>query len=378
MATNKYQSIERFQEQLICVTPDTLSLIVKVLEKYRSHPRFAPKVVHVLYQLTNGHCTDLLRVMPKVPNVSKILWSVVKQYRYQDEFTSAIEQILSVMNRILCVDGDETNVVVKDCQELFISGTHRSDSVVLITELLEEIAFPNLIQVTCEWLCHIVRCQSHADVSNGAELPYSLDFTTVQRKWDSLLEKQLTELLTTFCKTPLIVIPILTLFTSLLNRTAVRQRWISFESNELMESLLALQPAMFADITVPNQIEQVVMLVEKLQTVLNQHSNHSLYEKLDSREDLLNDMPKDFICPITLKLMEDPVLASDGHSYERTAIERWLRANNRSPKTNTYMSSNTVYPNHALKALIEEFVERKLNENLGGDTEPPAKRPKID
>jgi hypothetical protein len=76
--------------------------------------------------------------------------------------------------------------------------------------------------------------------------------------------------------------------------------------------------------------------------------------------------------------MEDSVLASDGHSYERTAIERWLRTHDRSPKTNAYMSSNTVYPNHALKALIEEFVEKKLNEKPEEDTERPAKRPKND
>jgi len=41
--------------------------------------------------------------------------------------------------------------------------------------------------------------------------------------------------------------------------------------------------------------------------------------------------PADFICPITTELMSDPVMAADGHSYERTAIERWLATKSTSP-----------------------------------------------
>jgi hypothetical protein len=36
--------------------------------------------------------------------------------------------------------------------------------------------------------------------------------------------------------------------------------------------------------------------------------------------------PDDFVCPIQLERMRDPVLAADGHSYERAAIEAWLLA----------------------------------------------------
>jgi hypothetical protein len=35
----------------------------------------------------------------------------------------------------------------------------------------------------------------------------------------------------------------------------------------------------------------------------------------------------DFYCPITCELMEDPVIAADGHSYERTAFEAWIKKN---------------------------------------------------
>jgi len=34
------------------------------------------------------------------------------------------------------------------------------------------------------------------------------------------------------------------------------------------------------------------------------------------------------------EVMRDPVLATDGYSYERSAIEQWLRTHNTSPMSN--------------------------------------------
>ena len=36
------------------------------------------------------------------------------------------------------------------------------------------------------------------------------------------------------------------------------------------------------------------------------------------------DTPNEYLCPITGGLMLDPVVASDGHTYERQAITEWL------------------------------------------------------
>ena len=40
-----------------------------------------------------------------------------------------------------------------------------------------------------------------------------------------------------------------------------------------------------------------------------------------------------FSCPITLTKMSDPVVTSDGQTYERTAIEDWLKTHDTSPLT---------------------------------------------
>jgi hypothetical protein len=33
--------------------------------------------------------------------------------------------------------------------------------------------------------------------------------------------------------------------------------------------------------------------------------------------------PSHLLCPITLQLLEDPVVATDGVTYERSAITKW-------------------------------------------------------
>ena len=68
------------------------------------------------------------------------------------------------------------------------------------------------------------------------------------------------------------------------------------------------------------------------------------------------------ICPITLELFRDPVLAQDGHTYERQAIENWIRRNGTSPLTRQELSLEHLYPNHLVKKLVADFekiLERK-------------------
>merc|ERR1740130_699203 len=38
-----------------------------------------------------------------------------------------------------------------------------------------------------------------------------------------------------------------------------------------------------------------------------------------------NDPPREFICPITLSVMDSPVIAADGFSYEQEAITKWFK-----------------------------------------------------
>jgi hypothetical protein len=63
-------------------------------------------------------------------------------------------------------------------------------------------------------------------------------------------------------------------------------------------------------------------------------------------------------CAITHDVMVDPVIASDGHTYERTAIESWIKKTAKSPMTQEPLTSRRLTPNHFVKALIHAYMEK--------------------
>ncbi len=56
-------------------------------------------------------------------------------------------------------------------------------------------------------------------------------------------------------------------------------------------------------------------------------------------------VPNDFYCPITGELMKDPVTDQEGHTYERSAIMKWLSKSNTSPLTRKPLIEKDLYTN---------------------------------
>ena len=67
-----------------------------------------------------------------------------------------------------------------------------------------------------------------------------------------------------------------------------------------------------------------------------------------------------FACKLTGKRMSDPVICSDGHSYERSAIEAYFAAGNTvSPCDNkTKLDTANIYPNATLLRCIENHARK--------------------
>lgn len=76
-------------------------------------------------------------------------------------------------------------------------------------------------------------------------------------------------------------------------------------------------------------------------------------------------------CPITHQLFCNPVMADDGHIYEKLAIEQWFKTTHgcRSPMTNSHISKN-LKPIYPLKNLVDELIDE--NPNLKEDQYPPS------
>ncbi|XP_014496821.1 U-box domain-containing protein 15 [Vigna radiata var. radiata] len=67
-------------------------------------------------------------------------------------------------------------------------------------------------------------------------------------------------------------------------------------------------------------------------------------------------IPHEFLCPITLEIMTDPVIIASGQTFERESIEKWFEANHKTcPKTRQPLQHMSLAPNCALRSLIEEW-----------------------
>ena len=89
--------------------------------------------------------------------------------------------------------------------------------------------------------------------------------------------------------------------------------------------------------------------------------------------------PEDHCCPIcgSGEPMSDPVTAADGMTYERAAIEQWLRSSNKSPSTGAELSHKRLNPNQALKSIIRDWEEqehKKCMEKAKAAPPPPLRQ----
>ncbi|CAL8466673.1 g6209 [Coccomyxa elongata] len=68
------------------------------------------------------------------------------------------------------------------------------------------------------------------------------------------------------------------------------------------------------------------------------------------------DPPGMLICPITQELLNDPVVAADGFTYSRAAIDQWLRSgHDTSPMTNLRLAHKHLTPNYTLRSVVLEW-----------------------
>lgn len=66
------------------------------------------------------------------------------------------------------------------------------------------------------------------------------------------------------------------------------------------------------------------------------------------------------ICPLLKTMMRDPVIAADGHTYDRIAIETYLLTSETSPVTGQKLDHKMLVPNLQLRAAIQNHVALSL------------------
>lgn len=106
---------------------------------------------------------------------------------------------------------------------------------------------------------------------------------------------------------------------------------------------------------------------DQSQTPKKEVAEEETDEEEDDNDDKANitaktnydDIPEEYCCPITQDIMTDPVIAEDGHTYERKNITQWIEKNSTSPITRENISKDVLIVNRVLKGQIETFLESK-------------------
>ncbi|CAL9022975.1 unnamed protein product [Prunus brigantina] len=109
-------------------------------------------------------------------------------------------------------------------------------------------------------------------------------------------------------------------------------------------------------------IQQITDLLGKFKEIAGIYEDFLLDGPVSTRsprkcQSLL--IPHEFLCPITLEIMTDPVIVATGQTYERVSIQKWLDSNHRTcPKTGQTLDHISLAPNFALKNLILQWCEK--------------------
>ncbi|KAL8196803.1 hypothetical protein R6Q57_024457 [Mikania cordata] len=113
--------------------------------------------------------------------------------------------------------------------------------------------------------------------------------------------------------------------------------------------------------------EQIVDLLKKFKQVAGFDENNGNITKVPDDSPsircldrcLSSLIPHEFLCPISLEIMTDPVIIATGQTYERENIQKWLNSNHRTcPKTGETLSHLALAPNFALRNLIVQWCEK--------------------
>ncbi|XP_009588632.1 putative E3 ubiquitin-protein ligase LIN-1 isoform X1 [Nicotiana tomentosiformis] len=101
--------------------------------------------------------------------------------------------------------------------------------------------------------------------------------------------------------------------------------------------------------------------IEKGSPIYSDEGSHSCISlPLSDKSTAPSRPPKDFVCPITGQIFNDPVTLETGQTYERKAIQEWMnRGNTTCPITRQSLSASTLpKANYVLKRLITSWREQ--------------------
>lgn len=114
------------------------------------------------------------------------------------------------------------------------------------------------------------------------------------------------------------------------------------------------------------RITNAIEILKKTRTMENNYwlnlllRCHAVINKLQNPIDAIPYPPWHFVCPLTLNIIIDPVVAPNGVTYERQAIIDFIKRFTVDPFTKIPLTEYQLYPNVHLKAAIAHYKQTAL------------------
>jgi hypothetical protein len=130
------------------------------------------------------------------------------------------------------------------------------------------------------------------------------------------------------------------------------------KSSVVVEEEKEIQPVVSAQF---QKIQSEFEFKEQLQ-VLSEEQKLFKTQLKDLKAVSKSKIPPELACPLTGSFFFDPVIAEDGHTYERNAITAWLDKYDASPLETDQKISKTLLPNNTVKKLVKRFYDDHYTE----------------
>ena len=85
------------------------------------------------------------------------------------------------------------------------------------------------------------------------------------------------------------------------------------------------------------------------------NNNYIWVNSETTKEDEDKERVESFICPISKKIMEDPVITPYGTTYEKSAILNWIKKNKTDYINNKVLTEDMLVTDYVLKTAIKEY-----------------------
>lgn len=150
------------------------------------------------------------------------------------------------------------------------------------------------------------------------------------------------------------------------NKTIIPIKMINVSNNEInlfkeYDKIKRKRDELHEDLdTCINETEKKLRYTTKLfNKMVNELETKTI--KLQKIEKFINDIPYILKCPITMDIMSEPVVCNDGHTYEKSAILKYIQTKKApvSPINRIRLSKDLIIPNHTVKKMIESWKSLK-------------------